>query len=415
MLDEKFLQNTGAVRDFCQDICCELDEILNNNSLDSASKKQLSSNYEEAKKLYEELTSTGFFNKSFNNKDKGNILKIINKIDDIQQQASNVVKPLWAKQITNVNNFNQEDFCLCVKRLPYDLKNLSQNINNAFADKSSFFSGNLISNKNIFLADTTLNSTQNVPSMPFGIVYEVGEKSFVMASEKTSSCSTKQKDYEVLNMQTATFGDLKACIKGNAVKIKTPQSIVSKTLKNPLLANNNVVVLDAKYSKPVAIFCYGYNIKKVNLLKRKLTFIAKQLNVPMININVLKFYKNNKDYFINNTLSRKIFNELVDIIASDLQLYTKYDFKQGAKKLIGLNTNLRYNFIYKFAMKINSLLQDKTLDEADTADYIAQMFIKAVEKHNILTKKREKANGAPLFFPDDSTFIALPKDFLNED
>ena len=43
------------------------------------------------------------------------------------------------------------------------------------------------------------------------------------------------------------------------------------------------------------------------------------------------------------------------------------------------------------------------------------MFLKAIEKHNLLTKKREKVNGGPLFFPDDNTFIALPKDFLKEE
>ena len=55
----------------------------------------------------------------------------------------------------------------------------------------------------------------------------------------------------------------------------------------------------------------------------------------------MKYYQNNKSYFDSNALSRKVFNEYVDNIASDLNLYCKYDFKGGAKKLIGLNTNLR--------------------------------------------------------------------------
>ena len=143
--------------------------------------------------------------------------------------------------------------------------------------------------------------------------------------------------------------------------------------------------------------------------------MQKKIGVPLININLLKYYQNNKSYFDSNALSRKVFNEYVDNIASDLNLYCKYDFKGGAKKLIGLNTNLRYNFIYKFSKNINSFIEGKEFDEADTADYIVEMFLKAIEKHNLLTKKREKVNGGPLFFPDDNTFIALPKDFLKEE
>ena len=73
------------------------------------------------------------------------------------------------------------------------------------------------------------------------------------------------------------------------------------------------------------------------------------------------------------------------------------------------------NFIFKFSRNINSLIEGKDFDEADTADYVVDMYLKAIEKHNLLTKKREKANGGPLFFPDDSVFIALPKDFLKEE
>ena len=413
MINEKFLQNTGAVRDLCHDICFELDELSENKIFENKQKEELKKLYKESKAIVDKITELGYFSKSFDNKDKKQIISLLEDILKNEKQGNAFAKKVWANEITKPEDFDLSNFKLCVKRLPYDIKNLDKNIKEVFNEKPLYCSASLISNQNIV---ATLNSIEEGDnSLPFGVVYEVNEGNFIMASDKSTVCSLKQKDFETDSMQTEVFGDLKVCIKGSAVRLKTPNQIIDKNLKNPLYVNNNVVVLDGKKTKPVALFCYGYNIKKVNLLKRKLSFIAKKIGVPLININLLKYYQNNKSYFDNNALSRKVFNSFVDNIASDLNLYCKYDFKSGAKKLIGLNTNLRYNFIYKFARNINSLIDGKEFDEADTADYIVEMFLKAVEKHNLLTKKREKANGAPLFFPDDNTFIALPKDFLKEE
>lgn len=412
MIIEKFLQNTGAVRDICHDICFELDELSNNRFFTDKEKDELKILYKEAKALVDKITELGYFSKSFESKDKKELISLLDNILNIEKKGNVYTKKIWAKEITKLEDFDLSNFKLCVKRLPYDIKNLDKNIKELFDEKALYCSATLISNKNIV---ANLNSVKEDLSLPFGVVYEVNEDNFIMASDKSTVCSLKQKDFETDSMQTEIFGDLKVCIKGSAVRLKTPNQIIDKNLKNPLYTNNNVVILDGKKTKPVALFCYGYNIKKINLLKRKLSFIAKKMGVPLININLLKYYQNNKAYFDNKSLSRKVFNELVDNIASDLNLYCKYDFKGGAKKLIGLNTNLRYNFIYKFARNINSLIDGKDFDEADTADYIVEMFLKSVEKHNLLTKKREKANGSPLFFPDDNTFIALPKDFLKEE
>ncbi|MBR1985001.1 MAG: hypothetical protein IKA31_04590 [Clostridia bacterium] len=413
MINEKSLQNTGTIRDLCHDICFELDELSSLEIFSEKEKKDLAEKYKQAKEIVEKITELGFFNKSFLPANKKEIISLIEQISSIENQANNYVKKVWAKQITNVEDFTQDNFCLCVKRLPNDLKLLEANIKQCFNDKPLFYEANLISNKNVFLNSS--NVEEDLNTISFGVVYGVNENSFLMASDESTFCSLKQKDFETTNMKELVFGDLKVCIKGSAVKLKTPSRIIENNLKNPLFKNNNVVVLDSKNTKPVALFYCGYNIKKVNLLKRKLSFFAKKLNVPLINISLLKFYQNNKEYFTSNTISRKIFNNFVDSIAKDLNLYCKYDFKAGAKRLIGLNTNLRYNFLYKFSRNINSLIDGKDMDEADTADYIAEMFLKAIEKHNTLTKKREKANGAPLFFPDDSVFIALPKDFLKEE
>lgn len=414
MITETFLQNTGAIRDLCHDICFELDELLNYEKFNETEKKDIKDKYNKAKKIVDKITELGYFNKSYEAKSKKEIIKNIEDILSLEKKSNVYAQKVWLNEITKVEDFNLSDFKFCVKRLPYDLKNLSKNIEEVFENKKDFFETNLISNQNITV---NLNSMgeDDLNSLPFGVVFGVSEKSFIMASDSSTFCSLKQKDFETNNLQEEFFGDFKVCIKGSAVRIKTPQKIIENNLKNPLYKNNNVVILNAKYTKPVALFCYGYNIKKVNLLKRKLSFIAKKIGVPLININLLKYYQNNKNYFTTSVLNRKVFNEYVDNIAKDLQLYCKYDFKAGAKRLIGLNTNLRYNFIYKFSRNINSLIDGKDFDEADTADFIVEMFLKAIEKHNVLTKKREKANGSPLFFPDDNTFIALPKDFLKEE
>ena len=414
MITEKTFQNTGAIRDLCHDICFELDELSTYKKFNDNEKKDIKEKYKTAKNIVDKITELGYFNKSYKLSSKKEIIKNIEEILEIEKQANRYAQKVWSNEITKVENFNQSDFKFCVKRLPYDLKNLSKNIEEVFNNQKDFYEANLISNQNIVV---NLNSAgeEELNSLPFGVVFGVDEKSFIMASDTSTFCSLKQKNFETDNMQEEIFGDLKVCIKGSAVRIKTLNQIIEKNLKNPFYKNNNVVVLNKKHTKPVALFCYGYNIKKVNLLKRKLSFIAKKLNIPLININLLKHYQNNKDYFTTSSLSRKVFNEYVDSIAKDLQLYCKYDFKAGAKRLIGLNTNLRYNFIYKFSKNINSFIEGKDFDEADTADYIVEMFLKSIEKHNLLTKKREKLNGAPLFFPDDNTFIALPKDFLKEE
>ena len=271
---ESLLQNTGAVRNLCQDICCELDDLSICEMLNFNEQNQVKAYYQSVKNAIEKLTELGFFNKSNDNKDKKQIIDIISLILKIEEDASNLVKTIWAKEITKINEFNQNNFKLCVKRLPYDFKNLEKNIIQAFNDKPVVYSANLISNLNLSLNQNSIE--EDNLSLPFGIVYDVTEQSFVMASDKSCIFSLKQKDFEVNDMQEAVFGDIKACIKGNAVKIKTPQQIINKNLKNPLFVNSNSVVLDAKTTKPVAIFCYGYNIKKVNLLRRKLSFIAKK-------------------------------------------------------------------------------------------------------------------------------------------
>ena len=75
MITEKFLQNTGAVRDLCHDICFELDELSNNEILKESERKDIKDIYNKTKKIVDEITELGYFNKSYKVSSKKEIVK----------------------------------------------------------------------------------------------------------------------------------------------------------------------------------------------------------------------------------------------------------------------------------------------------------------------------------------------------
>ncbi len=412
MVSENFLQNTGIIRDLCQDVCSCINNLIENKLVGSEDKTLLNDYYKMALECTTELANLGYFNKKIESKDIKRANTLIENVLKIEDYANKIVKKVWEKDITDIEKFDPNNFKLCVRALPLNLLTLSKDVIDAFNTKEEFVQATLISNRNITVTPPNYTNTQD-DNFPFGIIYEVNNSNFVMASEVSSLCSVKRVNEDSDNTRSVQFSSCKVSISGNAVKLKTPLDLIANNLETPLQTNNNVVILNGKETRPIGIFCLSYNTQKVNLLKRRLSYIAKQLDVPIIEIDILNFYKNNKYYFSSNTLSRKIFNIYVDKICADLHLYCKFDFKLGAKKLVGLNTNLRYNFLFKFIENINSYIDGVELSEKETADLIVDKFLKAAEKHNTLTKKREKANGEPLFFPNDTVFIALPTDFLN--
>lgn len=410
MVSEKFLQNTGFIRDLCQDVCSSINNLMENKLISKEDKALLTDYYKMALSCTTGLAELGYFNKkieSSNNKKAGSLIENILKIEEY---ANNIVKKLWGQEISDIECFNPNNFKLCVRALPLNLLTLSRDVIEAVNCKDDFYQTTLISNRNIIVTPPNFNVTED--HFSFGLIYEVNNTNFIMASDVSSLCSVRNLNEETDNIRSINLNNKKVCVNGNAVKLKTPIDLIVNNLDSPLQKNNNVVILKGEGTRPVGLFCLSYNIKKVNLLKRRLSYIANQLNLPLIEIDVLEFYKNNKDYFSSNSLARKIFNNYVDKLCADLQLYCKFDFKLGAKKLIGLNNNLRYNFLFKFVENINSFI-DVNLDEKQTAEVIVEKFLKAVDKHNSLTKKREKANGEPLYFPNDEVFIALPTDFLD--
>lgn len=413
MISETFLQNTGFIRDLCQDVCSSINNLIENKSVSKEDKTLLTDYYKLALDSTTQLAELGYFNKKIESANTKKANALIENILKLENYANKIVKKVWEKDISDIENFNQNNFKLCVRALPLNLLTLGKDVQEAFNTKEDFYVTTLISNRNIVVTPQNYNEI-NEEHFSFGLIYEVNNTNFVMASEVSSLCSVRLIDEESDNIRSVEIGGKKVCINGNAVKLKTPLDLVANNLETPLQTNNNVVILNGNETRPIGIFCLSYNTKKVNLLKRRLSYIANQLNIPLVEIDILQFYKNNKSYFESNTLARKVFNNYVDKLCADLQLYCKFDFKSYAKKLIGLNTNLRYNFLFKFTQNINNFIIDDNLDEKETANLIVDKFLKAVQKHNKLTKDREKANGEPLYFPNDTVFIALPTDFLDD-
>ncbi len=98
-------------------------------------------------------------------------------------------------------------------------------------------------------------------------------------------------------------------------------------------------------------------------------------------------------------------------MVKDLDAYSGSDIFKEVKKLKGFNTNLRYNFIYKFILNIKKYIEEKKPEDIKT--FIKGAIIKTVIKRNELQDEREKENGAPLPYPTENLFVPLPQEFFN--
>ena len=64
-IDETRLSNSWKVRDLCQGVCCELDNVVccQNLAMNDSDKDSLKRDYDAAKDLIDKLTAGGFFSK----------------------------------------------------------------------------------------------------------------------------------------------------------------------------------------------------------------------------------------------------------------------------------------------------------------------------------------------------------------
>lgn len=450
------LSNFWKVRDACRDIAGGLLYLTENSDyiLNSPENKELADDYNYVKNLIDQITATGYFNKEIN--DEAKVAGLVDNIIKTESRHSKIIKNIWAKDISDANKFKQNDFKLCVK--PLFAENLTQikDILNKALKKSNFVITNLISNENIYLSDPLYIENKagqeiisnemydNIPAeelnlladkwlagggspvckiklnkdniLPFGIVYTVGE-SFIAATDSTSFVNIKKKN-EITDtdfLSTCVKGDEYLFLNNFGARIKTPKQLIKANSTNRFTQNENAVVLDGDITKPAALFYYSCGLNKISALKNILTAVAKGLNLPLIAIDMLNFYKSNSKFCASSAVLRKRLNEFINDFCFDIQQFAGLDLMLHAKKLVGLNTDLRYNFVFKYFLKLSEHIAENADEtEEELKNYISRSFVKAVERHNELTKEREILNGAPLTFAREDMFVAVPIDFCKE-
>ena len=414
-IDESRLSNSWKIRDLCQGVCCELDNVVCCQNLDiqDGDRDGLKKDYDAAKDLIDRLTAGGFFSKDASMLSSKETVDLVNDILSYEEKNSTLIASVWENEITKPEDFTQKDFNLCVKPLSCAFSDIEQTLKKEIEKEQNFVVTHLISNSNIVLKNQTIAvDTNSKDQLPFGLVYSVSKESFIAATDEESSVSIRKEYTDKDFMYTDKRGDEYLFLTGFGTKLRIPKQIIAKNSGKRFTQNNNAVVLDGRFTKPVAIFCYDHGIAKINKLRARLNFIAKKWNLPLITINMASFYKRNGVFFTSNTMARTVFNSYVDYIVSDLNELGQTDIWREAKKLIGLNTNLRYNFVYKFSQMLTSHVKEKGLSMDEVGGFIEKAFVKSVVKHNTLTRAREISSGAPLIFPSEDSFIALPNEFI---
>ncbi len=415
MFQTAHLSNFWKVKDVCQGICSELNFLTDEEQdIDNSQKQLLQDDYNQVKDMIDQITATGYFNKS-KEVNEQNVVTLVNKIMGVEKKNASVTANIWHKQLSNVNKFNAESFKLCVRPF-FNLADLDV-IESAYNSQNAFVTAHLISNSNIVLKNPMQEFSDSVQSLPFGFVYDVNANNFIAACDQTSLVNIKSsteitdKDF----VPTANKQDKFIFVNGYATRLKTPAQIIKKYSNDRFTSNDNVVILDGDNATPVALFYYGYGLANTNVVANKLAQLAQKLNLPLIEINLNTFYSQNGKFIMSNSLARTCFNSFVDNFNQSLVDYCGVDCLKLSKKLVGFNTNLRYNFVYKFMFALQKhFVQNINLTEAESKDFVTKAIAKSIAKKNLLTKEREEQNGAPLMYPSESTFVPVPKEFLSE-
>ena len=406
--DSCHLVNFWKIKDNCQEICSGLEFLCENADSTAEEKEILKKDYNTVQNIINQITATGYFNKA--KVDDSVIVNMVNEIAKIEDKDKEITAKVWARTLSKVENFKQDNFKLCVKAF-FDEKITDNILKSA---KTNFIQANLISNSNIFLKNQGHLFGDSVDTrLPYGFVYGVNEDNFVAATDESSLLVIKnkneitEKDY----VAVASQGDEYLYLNGYATKLKTPGQIVRKYSHNRFTQNDNLVVLDGN-TKPVALFYYSLGIDNVDRRALTVKVIAQKLGLPVIAIDVENFYRNNGKFFTTSNAIRESFNNMVNGFNDIIKTTCDFDMIAESKKLVGYNTMLRYNFVYKFLAAVQSKLAQSS---ENMVDFIPKAFKKSVIKKNNLTKEREIANGAPLVYPNEEVVFAVPNNFLNKD
>ncbi len=399
------LANFWKIKDNCQEICLGLENL----SEEMGDKNSgILNDYNIVKDLINKITATGYFSKA-KDVSEDEVVSLVNEIASIEEKDKIYTAHVWAKNLSKVDAFKQNVFKLCVK--PYFDSNIMQNLTNM--QSSNFVQAHLISNGNIILKNPAniLNGGLE-KRLPYGFVYNVDESNFVGATDESMLLVSKNKA-DITDKDYVSLAEKNGeCIflSGYASKLKTPGQIIRKYSNKRFSQNDNLVVLDGE-SKPCAIFYYSLGIDEIDNRFGKIKAAAEKLNLPLVKIDLNDYFKNNGKFFTTSNNIRVSFNNFVDSFNQVIIDSCDFDMLAESKKLVGYNTSLRYNFVYKFLSAIRTRLDE---GYENMVEFVPKAFRKMVLKKNTLTKEREIANGAPLVYPNEETNFAVPNSFFNE-
>lgn len=403
-ITESQLDNFWKVRDVCQEVSSSLSNLIEEDDIEGKQKNILSSDCEVVKEHINQMTQLGYFSKKEVSQEQ--IVKLVNSIIEIENKNAELVSFLWEKQITDIKNFKQTDFKICVKPFFDNFLQEAKRDNH-----NNFLSCKLISNKNICIPNIQAELFEKASkTLPAGFIYPVTKENFIAATDCSSNIVIKDEDSITDKdfLATCKKNDEFLFLNGYATKIKSPSEIIRKFSNDRFTENNNAVVIDGQ-TVPCAVFCYAHCLPFINKQYQSAVKVSDEMGLPLKVIELDSFYKNNGKFFTSHSLMRKCFNEYVDVIERDLSLYAGIDVWAEVKKLKGFNTNLRYNFIYKLANSLKAKFD--TVEMENKSEYIAKAIKKAVVKRNELLMERELKNGGPLIYPTEEMFVPTPVEF----
>ncbi len=403
------LNNFWKIKDNCQEICSGLEFLCENAEATASEKQILKNDYNTVQNIINQITATGYFNKAKDVDNKA-IVSMINEIASIEAKDKEITAKVWARSLSRLDNFDNNNFKLCVKAF-FDEK-ITDNI--LKTKNGNFLQTNFISNLNITLKNNNHMYGDSIDNrLPYGFVYNVNENNFVAATDESGLLTIKNKS-EITDkdyVAVANVGDDYLFLNGYATKLKTPGQITRKYSNNRFTQNDNSVVLSGD-TKPAALFYYSLGIDKVDRRALTVIVLGQKLGLPVIAIDVENFYRNNGKFFTTSSNIRSSFNNMVEGFNEIIKNTCDFDMLAESKKLVGYNTMLRYNFVYKFL----AALQNKLQQGAESmVEFVPKAFKKSVMKKNTQTKEREVANGAPLVFPGEDVSFAVPNGFLHQE
>ncbi|MDR0849899.1 MAG: hypothetical protein LBN07_00225 [Christensenellaceae bacterium] len=409
------LNNFWKVRDTVQGICCELESIAVDEKLEKSAAEGVLSDYEYVKNLINEIAKTGYFDKKADETKR--VEKLVNDIISVESKNAELIKNIWKKDITDIKKFRNGDFKLCIKPIfAGTIGEVISKLAEAYNLRPNFITSVLVSNSNITLTDPRdiTCAISDVP--PYGFVYGI-DKNFVAATDSLGVVSIKKSE-EISDGDfiTANKGEEYLFVNGLATRLKTPKQIIRNNSSKRFTQNYNTVVLDGETTRPVAVFYYGFGLLQTSRLRKVLEPVAQRLGLPVVEVDMHQFYKSNGKFVSNTALLRSLFNRFVRLLMADLSDFAGTDIWSEVRKLVGCNTNLRLNFVYKYFLTLKKHLSENNELSADEfREFAAKAIVKSVLKHNKLMQEREKANGGPLIYPNEDTPVAVPIAFSTAD